>query len=49
MRERKTRKKDWRAHYRNAVRHNWYRLWAINRQGEYFLTTEGEQARRALA
>lgn len=49
MRERGTRKKDWRAHYRNAVRHNWYRLWAINRQGEYFLTTEGEQARRALA
>lgn len=46
MIERKTKKRDWRAHYRNAVRGNWYRLWWI-RDGQSGLTTVGEQARRA--
>lgn len=46
MIERKTKKKDWRAHFRNAVRANWYRLWWI-RDGQSGLTTVGEQARRA--
>lgn len=46
MIERKTKKKDWRAHFRNAVRANWYRLWWI-RDGEAGLTTMGEQERRA--
>lgn len=48
MRERKTRKKDWRAHYRNAVRNNWYKLWWFP-DGGCALTTAGEQARRAAA
>ncbi len=40
---------DWRAHYRNAVRRNWYKLWFI-REGEVAAwTTVGEQARRAAA
>jgi len=40
---------DWRAHYRNAVRKNWYKLWFI-RDGELAVwTTTGEQARREAA
>lgn len=49
MRERKTRKINWRAHYRNAVKGNWYKLWWIAPDGECKLTTAGEQARRASA
>lgn len=41
--------KDWRATFRNCVKSNWYRLWAIDREGGYFLTTEGKQAQRASA
>ena len=40
---------DWRAVFRKAVAGNWGKLWAVNRQGEFFLTTEGVQAQRALA
>lgn len=41
------RQKDWRAHFRNAVRRNWYKLWFL-RDGETAgWTTAGEQARRA--
>lgn len=40
---------DWRAVFRKAVAGGWPKYWGINRQGEYYLTTEGEQARRALA
>lgn len=40
---------DWRAVFRKAVAGNWGRLWAVNRQGEFYLTTEGVQAQRALA
>lgn len=36
--------KGWRAHFRNSVRGNWYRLWWI-RDGQSGLTTQGEQAR----
>lgn len=46
MIERKTKKRDWRAHFRNAVRANWYRLWWI-KDGQSGLTTVGEQERRA--
>ena len=46
MIERKTKKRDWRAHFRNAVRANWYRLWWI-KDGQSGLTTMGEQERRA--
>lgn len=41
--------KDWRAHYRNAVRRNWYSLWFIREGDEVKWTTQGEQARRAAA
>lgn len=41
--------KDWRAHFRNAVKRNWFNLWFI-RDGEVARwTTTGEQARRAAA
>lgn len=40
--------KGWRAHFRNAVRSNWYRLWWI-RDGQAALTTQGEQERMAQA
>jgi hypothetical protein len=43
MIERRTKKRDWRAHFRNAVRNNWYRLWWA-RDGDTGLTTVGEQA-----
>lgn len=48
MRERGKRQKDWRAHYRNAVKGNWLKLWWLQ-DGEYRLTTAGEQAKRARA
>lgn len=37
---------DWRATFRNAVRDNWFKLWAINADGECFLTTQGTLAMR---
>lgn len=41
--------RDWRAHYRNAIRRNWYGLWFL-REGEAARwTTAGEQARRVSA
>jgi hypothetical protein len=48
MRGRGIRKKDWRAHFRNAVKGNWHHLWYAD-GGGWKLTTAGEQARRALA
>lgn len=48
MRARGIRKKDWRAHFRNAVKGNWHRLWYADGDG-WKLTTAGEQARRTLA
>lgn len=35
---------DWRKAFLNCVTSNWYRLWAISREGEYYLATEGKQA-----
>jgi hypothetical protein len=49
MRDRGARKKDWRAHYRNAVKANWFKLWWFDSHGECKLTTTGEQSRRAAA
>lgn len=49
MRDRGTKKKDWRAHYRNAVKNNWFKLWWFDPTGECKLTTTGEQARRVAA
>lgn len=38
--------KDWRAHFRNAVRNNWGRLWFL-KDGQFHLTTAGMQEQRA--
>ena len=43
MTDSKTRKADWRAHFRNCVRGNWYKIWYIGENG-YELTTVGKQA-----
>ena len=43
------RQKDWRAHFRNAVRRNWYKLWFLKDGEAAQWTTAGEQARRAAA
>ncbi|RFF46203.1 helix-turn-helix domain-containing protein [Xanthomonas campestris] len=37
---------DWRAVFRNAVRGNWQKVWYLNPQTGYALTTIGEQYRR---
>jgi len=49
MRQRAKLQRDWRAHYRNAVRGNWFKLWWFAPDGSCQLTTTGEQARRAAA
>lgn len=38
----------WRKTFLNAVKGNWGNLWAIGRQGEYYLTTTGKQAEREM-
>ena len=43
------RQKDWRAHFRNAVRRNWYSLWFLKEGEAARWTTAGEQARRAAS
>lgn len=45
--EKDKRQKDWRAHFRNFVRKNYYQLWWID-NGEYKLTTRGQQAMAAM-
>lgn len=40
---------DWRAHFRNAVRRNWYKLWYLKDGESAAWTTAGEQARRAAS
>lgn len=42
------RQKDWRAHFRNAVRRNWFKLWYIGNDGATGLTTAGQQAQREM-
>lgn len=37
--------KDWRGHFRNAVRENWYGLW-FEKDGQFQLTTRGKQVER---
>ena len=44
MREQGKTAKDWRAQFRTSVRKDYLKLWAINRRGEYYLTTVGKQA-----
>lgn len=36
--------KDWRAQFRTYVRKDYLRLWAVTREGQYYLTTAGKQA-----
>jgi uncharacterized protein YdaU (DUF1376 family) len=43
----KTRKLDWAAHLRNGIEGNWYKLWFINGDGKFELTTAGKQAQLA--
>jgi len=40
--------RDWRQVFRNAVRGNWLKLWFVNQDGHYQLTTAGQQARNIL-
>lgn len=40
------RQKDWRAHFRNAVRSNWPKFWYADDAGGWQLTTAGKQAQR---
>ncbi|MDB5776147.1 MAG: hypothetical protein JWP38_2280 [Herbaspirillum sp.] len=40
--------KDWRAHYRNAVKNNWFKLWFIGSDGTSGFTTAGQQAHREM-
>lgn len=47
MSDRGKRQKDWRAHFRNAVKRNWFKLWWMPPTGGCELTTAGIQAQRA--
>lgn len=47
MTEGKKRQKDWRQHFRNAVKGNWFKLWWMPPTGGCELTTAGIQAQRA--
>lgn len=49
VRDDSKRQKDWRAHFRNAVRRNWYKLWYLKEDEVARWTSSGEQARRAAA
>src|SRR5690606_11885369 len=39
---------DWRAVFRRAVKEDWLKLWRVDRDGGYVLTTAGEQVRREM-
>lgn len=41
--------KDWRAAFRKYIEGNYLKLWAIDGNGEYFLTTLGKQAQKTHA
>ena len=41
--------KDWRAHFRTAVKSNWYKLWFMPDGKDAGWTTAGEQQRREMA
>ncbi|WP_303638791.1 helix-turn-helix domain-containing protein [Stenotrophomonas tuberculopleuritidis] len=41
-----TQKRDWRAHFRDAIRRNWLRLWWCSPAGGCELTTAGVQVKR---
>lgn len=39
--------RDWRGVFRKAVRGNWFKLWWVDADGQYMLTTCGKQAEMA--
>ena len=39
--------RDWRSVFRKAVRGNWFKLWWVDAEGNYLLTTCGKQAEMA--
>lgn len=41
--------KDWRSVFRKAVRGNWFKLWWVDGNSEYNLTTVGKQAEMAAS
>ena len=41
--------KNWRQTFRNYVERNYLKLWAIDREGQYFLTVDGKQAQKVHA
>jgi uncharacterized protein YdaU (DUF1376 family) len=43
-----SKQKDWRAHFRNAVKSNWCKVWFFRDDGSPALTTAGQQAQREL-
>jgi hypothetical protein len=46
--DKKKLQKDWLAHYRNAVKSNWFKLWFLGNDGAAGLTTAGVQAQREM-
>lgn len=40
------RQKDWRITFRKYVENNYFKLWAIDKDGKYFLTTQGKQSEK---
>lgn len=44
----KNRQKDWRQTYRNYVRGGWLRLWYVDAEGAYRLSTQGVQEQRVF-
>lgn len=43
------RQKDWRCTFRKYVENNYFKLWAIDRSDQYFLTSQGKQAEKFQA
>jgi len=44
--EQTKKQKDWRQTFRNFIEKNYLKLWAIDKDGNYFLTTAGKQAQQ---
>lgn len=40
------RQKDWRCTFKKYIENNYFKLWAIDQSGTYFLTTMGKQAEK---
>jgi hypothetical protein len=42
----KKRQKNWPQKFSNSVRGNWFHLWRVDTNGQYLLTTQGQQAQK---